>query len=150
MNDERFGDDLFDGLCWVERFVRILKDHLYFLTDRLALPVVGMGDILAFKDNIPIGRFFMSHQRERQRGFATSTFTNEGDHLTAAQLQIHIVHRMHEFVIVGKPAWFASLKIFLQVLYFENEILAYKACVVHPLSMLHQKATCKMTVFQLI
>src|SRR5687767_13150323 len=150
VNDERLSNDLFDGLRWVERFIRVLKDHLYFLTDRLALPVSGVRDVLAFKDDISIGRFFEPHQSQRQRGFAAPAFTNEGDHLTAAQLQIHIIYGMYKAIVAGKPAWLARLKVFLQVFYFENEILAHKTCVVHQLSMLNQKATCKMTVFQFI
>src|SRR5688500_10108947 len=115
VNDERLSNDLFDGLRWVERFIRVLKDHLYFLTDRLALPLAGMGDILAVKDDIAPGRFFESHQGQRECRFAASTFTNQRDDFTAAQLQIHIIYGMYKAIVAGKPAWLAGLKIFLQV-----------------------------------
>ncbi len=62
MNDQRLSNNLFNSLGWVQRLIWILKDHLNPLPDFLALSIINMRDIFAFKNNASLGGFFESHQ----------------------------------------------------------------------------------------
>src|SRR5690349_6406968 len=83
MYDEGFGDDLFYGLCRVQRFIRVLKDHLDLTADILTLTIVEMCDIASLKPDPASGGIFETHQQEGQCGFATTTLPHQRDHLAA-------------------------------------------------------------------
>ncbi len=123
MHDQRFGDDLFDGLHWVERFVWILKDHLDTLADRLAFACACVRDVPAFEEDRAFGGFLEPHQRQRERGLAASALADQRDDFAAFELQVHIVHRVDEILLPRKPARSACGKILLEVSYFEDVIV---------------------------
>ena len=84
MDDQRFGDDLFDGLGWIERLVRILKNHLDPLADFLALLVGGMCNVDPFEKDTALRCFLKAHQCQRQGRLAAAALADQGDHLPAA------------------------------------------------------------------
>ena len=52
MYNQRFGNDVKNGHSWIQRCIRILKDHLYFFSDRTHLFVAVTGNILPIQNDL--------------------------------------------------------------------------------------------------
>ena len=92
---QRFGDQIEHRLPRVERFVRVLEDHLDAGADRTHRPIRQRGDVLAAEHDRPPRRRDQPHHGVRDRRLAASGFADQRQDLAARQVERHAVHGEH-------------------------------------------------------
>src|ERR1700676_129360 len=88
---QRFANNFPDAHSWVERGKRVLKDHLHLPPLRAKLRPTQSQEILPFKAKLAEVRFDEPKKDARQRRFSAPTLTDDGERLSAVNLEAHAV-----------------------------------------------------------
>ncbi len=110
----------------VQRFHRVLKDHLYIAPDRHQLLARPGADVLALEQNLAAGRLIQAGNAAPQRGLATSRFTNQPQRFARPQGQTDTVDSLVVFAGTHEYA-FLDREVHLQVPHLKNRRLTVHA-----------------------
>src|SRR4051794_6419549 len=83
-----------DGLAWIERGVRVLKDHLGKSCPVLSIPTGASADILTVEHNAASCWCLQPEDGEREGRLSATGFADKAEAFAAFQLDIDAIHRM--------------------------------------------------------
>src|SRR5215217_313129 len=101
MDCQDFPQRIFDLLAWVERRVRILKDHLYAAPQSPCGGRIMGQDVFSAKANFPTRRFIEPHQTATEGRLATTALADQPDRLSWRDRQRDAVNRLQH--LTGSP-----------------------------------------------
>ena len=82
VGDDGLGDDLADRHAWVERGVRILKDHLRPRAHLFHLRGAELIDVLSVEQHLTGGRLEQVEHQTAEGGFAAAGFAHDAQRLS--------------------------------------------------------------------
>ena len=119
MHKQRLFHNLAHAHQRVQRFIRILKNHLHLAAQCMQLRLVAALHWLAGKKDSAARGGLQSDDGERERGLAAAAFAHQRQHLAALQLQADAVQRTHNRLRL-KPARGPGRKVLVQCAHFQQ------------------------------
>ena len=100
----RFGHQLSHRHTGVERGVRILKNCLHPLTQRLELSFAGVGDCLSGKVDLARGNIEKAQYGAPEGGFSAAGLPHQAKRLAGLDIKAHAINRLHGHAFTQQTA----------------------------------------------
>src|SRR5690554_1176549 len=84
---QRLGNDVENRETWIQRLVRVLKDHLCPTPELLEFLPRQSGNICAFETDLPCGDIEQPHQHLTRGGLARTRLTGQAQNLALTQVE---------------------------------------------------------------
>src|SRR5690606_21635411 len=101
---ERLADDLPHRKAWIERRVRVLKDHLELAAQGEELLLGAAHEILAAVEDASVGRFLEPHESPPERRLPAAAFPDQAERLARDQVEADALDCLDISLLPGEDA----------------------------------------------